>query len=771
MAKRLKIFSRLLGAWLFVGVWWGSYFLDPFMPHTNMIRISILFMSVFAVVFIFLAVSEWRKYKKSAIIFFKALLEIFIYLSIASLIIRSIRGNPNLFADFFARQASFLLNLFGLTATAKEGILFYSYKKIYFDAIKSGLYLMIGYFVVFAFFIVFSKLLGRKKALVLGLALLGHYLYLIVRLLYVTWIAPTSEVYVGMEAFNKFFWWGSLVSFLPIILLWYFISIKFQLDIIDFKLPSIKVLKAGAIFLLSIFLLAFIFSLFKSENLDGPATIIIDEIHSRWESTLEDFKIDTPEPLAENNYHLFLSYISRFYKVYIITGQDKKPAVENVEIVDTKIIDEKLLERLPKNTILILKCITKPFRDDEVSAILDFVRKGGGLFLIGDHTDCYFMNTNLNKLSKNFGIEYRSDAVYMASQGGWIITDNNDYILHPATKNLGTFLWATGDSLKVSFSARTLIYSPMGSFADPVNYFNDQFFGNLMIDSSDAFGSFSVAAAARYGDGRVIAFTDSTCFNNYLIFTMGRRQMIHNFFKWLGRYRGDEALPVLPMPDQILFDASHNPSHCVTIGNSQDFMGEGSYEGLYYDIGRFGVFPDVNYKKVLSERLLHNYSALVLVSPQSNFAKKEVVSIERFVKNGGGLILIEGPNVKSTINQIAECFGIRFRKDTYLGWKLADSGLVSPAYVEGGEPLFLFKGEFPVVTYKKYGNGLVIAIGDDNLLVNKNQNIDLEKKKSLELSLIGALLYKDENKLKGIDWSILIEKQTEPSASAATTPH
>ena len=79
--------------------------------------------------------------------------------------------------------------------------------------------------------------------------------------------------------------------------------------------------------------------------------------------------------------------------------------------------------------------------------------------------------------------------------------------------------------------------------------------------------------------------------------------------------------------------------------------------------------------------------------------------------------------------------------------------------------------KFPVVTYKKYGNGLVIAIGDDNLLVNKNQNIDLEKKKSLELSLIGALLYKDENKLKGIDWSILIEKQTEPSASAATTPH
>lgn len=64
--------------------------------------------------------------------------------------------------------------------------------------------------------------------------------------------------------------------------------------------------------------------------------------------------------------------------------------------------------------VLVFKTPTEPFTDEEVSTIERFVDQGGGLFLIGDHTNLFGMSTYLNKVAAPFRLAFRSDDVVLA---------------------------------------------------------------------------------------------------------------------------------------------------------------------------------------------------------------------------------------------------------------------------------------------------------------------------------------------------------------------
>ena len=77
-------------------------------------------------------------------------------------------------------------------------------------------------------------------------------------------------------------------------------------------------------------------------------------------------------------------------------------------------------ELLSGYDVLILKTPEEPIPDAEIAAIDRFVRRGGGLLLVGDHTNLLGMGTHLNALSARHGIRFRYDSVSDGLTGGFV---------------------------------------------------------------------------------------------------------------------------------------------------------------------------------------------------------------------------------------------------------------------------------------------------------------------------------------------------------------
>ncbi|MEK7275525.1 MAG: hypothetical protein AAB110_09730, partial [Candidatus Desantisbacteria bacterium] len=382
--------------------------------------------------------------------------------------------------------------------------------------------------------------------------------------------------------------------------------------------------------------------------------ILIDEIHSRWESTLREFNRQEFGMMAENNYHKFLEYISHFHKTYVVTDDNQNSSVKGVTTLHEKVLSKRLFDSFKgKRVILILKCFTKYPSEKEVNATVQFVKNGGNILFIGDHTDVFFMDTYVNKISKRFGIEFMTNAVYVPT-GGWPVTDKRNMRYHPVTQYIDRFVWATSDVLRLSGNAFPLILSPLASYTDQANYFNNYFFGDTMFKPENSMGVHAIMAAAEYGKGKVAAWSDSTCFNNELMFTVDRRGLLSGIFSWFSHSKYINPFPVVAivvliiliwyllqfrinlswlmllwlmvgvlsgwltaiglnnilyplqrpltqLPNRVLFDESHQPANPLTMGNMDQMLGEDSYERFFYHLGRCKYYPEINYRYLLTK--------------------------------------------------------------------------------------------------------------------------------------------------------------------------
>jgi len=853
--------SRVAGLWLAVVLWWGLIILAPLQIHNRIVNRDLP--AIGGGICILLIVGFRKKWKVSsfrsmkqewllpllliavldavAILCFRSITFSFILTSlfilmtghvlnlaplidagsllslsgagfgITHLIMHLVRGMPAFGSRLFAHQVSFLLTLFGKDSHVVMGTIFFQGKKITCDLMK------MGFFPWMAFTLAFLSLIATAQYLIGRTALL--------------FLFVPDRMYAGAGTFNLFYWRILIYSYMPLIPLWFFILIEADLIEPDKGLhglfsakacPKDPLLLAATAITILFMILSFIFYGFSKHR---HIHCIIDEIHSDWESTLIDFNEGIFGTLAENSYHSLLDYLRHFYPATILSNKPgMAPNLEGVGLIHTPILTREVLDGATRihperHPVLILKCITTPFSPYEIGIIKDFVFDGGSVLLIGDHTDVFFMNKNLNELAGYFGIRFEQNSVYFID-GGWVITDPPHYRNYPATHFLKRFIWATGDSVTLKSPAFPLITTSPVCFADEVNYFYDNFFGNTTIDADEVFGSYCVMAGSRYGKGRIIAFTDSTCFNNYLMFSVGRRPLIAGIFGWLGdtdtmnpfplltyisfcvlgviilkRWRGFDAFlrtvtmgvilgwgagyllgmclnahlypspaPFRPLPQQVLIDASHDPLHAMSYGNSESFLAPASYDSLLFNIGRIDLFSTIHYEGSLRKTAIEGSSCLIIASPRKGFCARERNDIRSYVHNGGSLLLIEGAHPDSTINHVAHLFDMHFRCDPHrnmvdsMNKRLAENGRdalrINPAWVDGGAMLFGHQG-MPIIRFKREGTGIILAIGDDGLFMKENFQAFGQELSLMQCAIVRALVAKDEEMLRSIDWNYL----------------
>ena len=154
-----------------------------------------------------------------------------------------------------------------------------------------------------------------------------------------------------------------------------------------------------------------------------------------------------------------------------------------------------------------------------------WVGAGGGLFLIGDHTNVFGTSSYLNPLARRFGLRFRYDSTYDLPTLRVTLYERPELLAHPAVLEMPPFLFATSCTLEAPLLAGNVMVG-YGLRALPVDYSKRVFFPDKEKEQDYPFGLFLQSASVRHGRGRVVAFTDSTVFSNFTMFLGGKPEYL-----------------------------------------------------------------------------------------------------------------------------------------------------------------------------------------------------------------------------------------------------
>lgn len=241
--------------------------------------------------------------------------------------------------------------------------------------------------------------------------------------------------------------------------------------------------------------------------------IYFDEGHGEWETTQRTFNPSDFGRFAYYNYSLLSKFTSSLYPTKnLLNEQMNLPSVDS---------------------LIVIKMPTKPFSENYTNNILEWVKLGGRLLIIADHTDLYDTATNINAFLKRLTeLEIRPDAVFDRSgmpvervnkEGGFLMAD-----ILPYREN---FKWLTGTSFKnIPLGAVTL--STYGSsFSEPGDYSKENRFGYFRQKFDLRFINQSSIVSKISGNGLVTVVLDSTMWSNFSFFKYEYRKLFSELIK------------------------------------------------------------------------------------------------------------------------------------------------------------------------------------------------------------------------------------------------
>ena len=345
-----------------------------------------------------------------------------------------------------------------------------------------------------------------------------------------------------------------------------------------------------------------------------------------------------------------------------------------------------------------LKCPTRMYAGEELEALEAFVRDGGGLFLIGDHTDVFGTSTNLNHLAQRFGLSFDNNGQWDI-YGQFSVYRQPKTLGHPVGKHTPEFLFATGCTL----SARAWHEKPVigyGMMTRQADYKNKHFFPNEAHYEDREFGLFLQLAGAFEGKGRVLCFTDSTVWSNFSMFYQGKPELLLDSLVWLNHsntwwahvkpcvlllsvvlaiaavflspssgdlkkyhssviaclmvtviissyfvdlthrwsYKQPEALKDF---QKITFDCQHSD---IFLANRFWFPEKSNTRTLHYgaffvSAQRLGIVPQVRHSFV--QALEKKKNPVVLVNPHKKFSEKELAVFRDYISQGGKALILD----------------------------------------------------------------------------------------------------------------------------------
>ncbi|MBM3333931.1 hypothetical protein FJY63_04645, partial [Candidatus Sumerlaeota bacterium] len=167
-------------------------------------------------------------------------------------------------------------------------------------------------------------------------------------------------------------------------------------------------------------------------------------------------------------------------------------------------------------------------------AIWDFVRSGGTLLVLGDHTawdssGCVPLNELLAPTAIAFNLDSADCPI-----GGWLHC--YDFPWSHLTARIGDERNEAGIVVGASLSVRPPAYPlvlGLWGYEDRGNFFRPDraHLGNMQYDADEPLGDVVLAAAQPYGRGRVVVFGDTSGFVNGIL--VGSHEFVGRVLRWI----------------------------------------------------------------------------------------------------------------------------------------------------------------------------------------------------------------------------------------------
>ena len=255
--------------------------------------------------------------------------------------------------------------------------------------------------------------------------------------------------------------------------------------------------------------------------------VVFDESHGRWETILSPYGPDDFGRAANYTYSLLYDYAKRYVgEAYGYLDETHK---------------------LPsKDSAFVLKMPTKALSNGFSDRLEAWVRDGGRLLVVADHTDLYDTAQHLNSFLDRFGARIGIDALY----------DATGMPNSPDTPRLHSLLgridalgrphpWQTGASLAVLPFGSVALASFGPSFAEPGDYSRQNRFGSFRPRVNLPFTSHVAVAAFPAGRGAVAVLADSTPWSNFAMFKEENPRLFRGILGALERPNAIRALGLI----------------------------------------------------------------------------------------------------------------------------------------------------------------------------------------------------------------------------------
>jgi len=427
--------------------------------------------------------------------------------------------------------------------------------------------------------------------------------------------------------------------------------------------------------------------------------------------------------------------------------------------------------------VLVIKTPTSPYDLETIGRIERFVRRGGGLYLIGDHTNLFGMSTVLNGVAAPYGIRFNFDDTFPLDHERDDVFTPSQPAPHPILRGIDAYPFETSCTLDVPWHAEHVIVGRRIG-AETVDYGHVNFFGDIRLDPDERFGLFVQAAVVAHGAGRVAAFSDSTNFSSFSLLWPGRREFTVNTIDWLSRRRsgGTKAarLAVLALGLALAAAGARrlgDPGRleaaatlwivvacllaAARIGSSAARAGPGSpqpavtppavifdteasrpgispgsplvshdalpswlgFNGMFIDAARSGLWPRLGDLDVALEAS----DPIVSIAPRRDLTSAESAALDGFLERGGRLLVIDTVmRPDSAADRIVSRFGLVARRTADTATKDGEAAATPRIEIgaPGGEEAMVGGGV--KVVWRQVGRGRVVLAADGALLSDRS---------------------------------------------------
>lgn len=239
-------------------------------------------------------------------------------------------------------------------------------------------------------------------------------------------------------------------------------------------------------------------------------------------STLRPYDTTWYGEAAAYNFASLYEYCSRFYEMDRLRER----------------IDDKALAGCD---VLVLKVPTAYYERAEIDAVHRFVEAGGGLLLIGEHTSVFGSGVTLNQIARKYGFEFRHDCLFNVSDE-FSATFQQNYepwlIPHAASQHMGPLRFAVSCSIDPGMSSGDAVLRGVALESLDADYHAANAYPQPDDVANMLPGSFVQAWSTESGDGRVLAFTDSTIMANFSFYEPGKSELFLGMLEWLNHEQG-----------------------------------------------------------------------------------------------------------------------------------------------------------------------------------------------------------------------------------------